>query len=295
MSETFTKDVEVTVGGIEEEDCNGGKRKWWQSRVFQGACLVVLICIGVALGVGMAGGSGKEAKATQSSKDSNLVGPSGSCDVVPDKNEEESYMYTGCFQDSPSDDSHNLFCGTSSLRAKECSEKCYTRFFTVNDATQTCKCFSLPPTERISIGSCPSPNNRTRRRRAQEGNAGLVELFFNKATSTTCSQSNTETVRNKLVEEDNAQFGFDIVSNTWRTSPFELFSDGCGTNMYKVSNKICRRTVDCVPVLYLTRLLCPDQYRCFRRYFLYSNRSIGYHRICRNEKDGAITILLDER
>eukprot|EP00543_Licmophora_paradoxa_P008226 CAMPEP_0202459112 /NCGR_PEP_ID=MMETSP1360-20130828/31613_1 /ASSEMBLY_ACC=CAM_ASM_000848 /TAXON_ID=515479 /ORGANISM="Licmophora paradoxa, Strain CCMP2313" /LENGTH=573 /DNA_ID=CAMNT_0049079989 /DNA_START=562 /DNA_END=2283 /DNA_ORIENTATION=+ len=54
----------------------------------------------------------------------------------------------------------------------------------------------------------------------------------------TCSQERTETVRNFLVEEDDVPFGFDIVSNTFRSSPFDLFKDECGTNIYEVQTEV---------------------------------------------------------
>ena len=43
-------------------------------------------------------------------------------------------------------------------------------------------------------------------------------------------------------EEDDAPFGFDIVSNTFRSSPFELYKDECGTNIYEVQTEVRERS-----------------------------------------------------
>ena len=228
------EDVEVTTKGVAEDSSTNANKRWWENRMLQMSLLFGVVCLGVGLGAYL--GTSKESSTKSSNADA--FSPEvfeESCGIkAANTSEEEPFMHTGCFQDIPSDDFHNLMCRTPNLWAEECSEKCFTRFFTVNPANQSCKCYSVPPTERLSIGSCSSLSNRRRRRRTQERQVP-VELYFNLATSTSCSQTNSESVRNKLVEEDNAQFGFDIVSNEWRTSPFELFSDGCGTNMYKVS------------------------------------------------------------
>lgn len=46
-----------------------------------------------------------------------------------------------------------------------------------------------------------------------------------------CDAGTSMTVRNSIIEEDNAPFGFDIVKNTPLFSPFQLNKDGCGTNI----------------------------------------------------------------
>ena len=108
-------------------------------------------------------------------------------------------------------------------KAWECSEKCLTFHFGVTE-DKVCHCFVEVPEDRLAIGSCRRVSDNTAPKEQR------MEVYFNADTSSTCSQERTETVRNFLVEEDDAPFGFDIVSNTFRSSPFELFKDECGTN-----------------------------------------------------------------
>ena len=65
-----------------------------------------------------------------------------------------------------------------------------------------------------------------------------MEVYFKPNFDDTCNQATTSTVRNFLVEEDDAPFGFDIVTNQFRPSPFELFKDQCGTNIYEVQTEV---------------------------------------------------------
>mmetsp|Transcript_32672 Transcript_32672/g.49272 ORF Transcript_32672/g.49272 Transcript_32672/m.49272 type:complete len:332 (-) Transcript_32672:1259-2254(-) len=65
-----------------------------------------------------------------------------------------------------------------------------------------------------------------------------MEMYFKVNADETCSQDTTSKVRNFLVEEDDVPFGFDIVTNQFRPSPFELYKSECGTNVYEVQTEI---------------------------------------------------------
>ena len=64
-----------------------------------------------------------------------------------------------------------------------------------------------------------------------------MEVYFKKNLDSTCNQETTSKVRNFLVEEDDAPFGFDIVTNQFRLLPFE-HKDECGTNIYEVQTEV---------------------------------------------------------
>lgn len=63
-------------------------------------------------------------------------------------------------------------------------------------------------------------------------------MYFKVHADETCSQDTTSKVRNFLVEEDDVPFGFDIVTNQFRPSPFELYKSECGTNIYEVQTEV---------------------------------------------------------
>ena len=65
-----------------------------------------------------------------------------------------------------------------------------------------------------------------------------MEVYFKTNIDSTCNQETTSKVRNFLVEEDDAPFGFDIVADQFRPSPFELYKDECGTNIYEVQTEV---------------------------------------------------------
>ena len=65
-----------------------------------------------------------------------------------------------------------------------------------------------------------------------------MEMYFKVNADETCSQDTTSKVRNFLVEEDDVPFGFDIVTNQFRPSPFELYKSECGTNIYEVQTEV---------------------------------------------------------
>ncbi len=63
-------------------------------------------------------------------------------------------------------------------------------------------------------------------------------MYFRVNKDETCNQVTTSKVRNFLVEENDVPFGFDIVTNQFRPSPFELYKTECGTNIYEVQTEV---------------------------------------------------------
>lgn len=191
-------------------------------------CLLVTLALAVAIAIGVGVGVSLRGRGRGSSDDSS------SASVIPPfppstgDGGTTSFISVGCFEHESSPDTHTL---VTSGRARECSSKCFTRYFGVTSST--CSCFVSAPDNRIAIGSCPDNESTTTTTTALP-----MEVYFDQATNMACSQERTETVRNFLVEEDDAPFGFDIVANTFRPSPFELFKDECGTNIYEVQTEV---------------------------------------------------------
>jgi len=206
----------------------GGIKKRWMvaGAVF---LIVVSIAFGAALGVGLKSDESTTAKESES----NQAGVGEQPGAEDTSNEEQppnevSFVGVGCYQAELSLDVHPLDSISSKGRAYECSKVCITRFFGVAD--DLCSCFVDVPQARLAIGSCELLENAS--------DVKVMELYFNENTTKECSQDRTKTVRNFLVEEDDAPFGFDIVSNSFRSSPFELFKDECGTNVYEVQTEV---------------------------------------------------------
>lgn len=61
-----------------------------------------------------------------------------------------------------------------------------------------------------------------------------MELYFASALTAECNNDETQAIRDALVLQDSAQFGFDLVTNSFRDDIFEFFADECGTNIYEV-------------------------------------------------------------
>eukprot|EP00977_Amphora_coffeiformis_P006450 scaffold1378_cov160-Amphora_coffeaeformis.AAC.6 len=154
----------------------------------------------------------------------------------------------GCFRVEASPDIRTVTATTLVDRIQACDKACSTNYFALSsldrdnfrddDETVSCYCYFERPTERLSIGPCHKidvvydicDDEDTRR---QE-----MEVYFDPRWDDVCNQDTTSTVRNFLVEEDDAPFGFDIVSREFRPSPFELYKDECGTNMYEVQTEV---------------------------------------------------------
>ena len=172
--------------------------------------------------------------------------------------EENDFVNIGCFRVEKSPDNRTVTAPTLMERAAACDAACSTNYFGLawdtddnkdrnkdkdkDDDTDTCYCYVDKPKERLSIGPChridvvydlcddendsrSSPSHR-------------MEVFFDPHWNEVCSQETTSTVRNFLVEEDDVPFGFDIVTSEFRPSPFELYKDECGTNMYEVQTEV---------------------------------------------------------
>ena len=155
----------------------------------------------------------------------------------------------GCFRVETSPDNRTVTASTLVDRVQACDTACSTHYFALassdndnfkdDDDTVTCYCYVERPTERLSIGPCHKidvvydicDDESTKR---QE-----MEVFFDPHWGEICNQGTTSTVRNFLVEEDDVPFGFDIITSEFRPSPFELYKDECGTNMYEVQTEVC--------------------------------------------------------
>ncbi|GFH47483.1 hypothetical protein CTEN210_03958 [Chaetoceros tenuissimus] len=115
--------------------------------------------------------------------------------------------------------------------AKECHDLCDTKHFAITSSK--CFCYVHAPTRRISMGTCASVTTTT----CLDPEL-LIDAYMKINTNDICNQEKTEAVRNYFVEEDDAPFSYDIVSNTYRSSPFELTKDECGTNIYEVQTEV---------------------------------------------------------
>lgn len=84
--------------------------------------------------------------------------------------------------------------------------------------------------DRLAIGACSS---------ADDGVADdqRMEVYFATALTTECPHDYPRAVRDGLVFENSAQFGFDIVENDFRDDIFEFYADECGTNIYEVQSE----------------------------------------------------------
>mmetsp|Transcript_18687 Transcript_18687/g.29314 ORF Transcript_18687/g.29314 Transcript_18687/m.29314 type:complete len:581 (-) Transcript_18687:1413-3155(-) len=140
------------------------------------------------------------------------------------------YLSIGCFRTQDSPDKRPLMAVTQQDKVDKCNSSCRTNYFGIIDST--CYCHSDPPQDRLSIGSCQLTENPC----VEEDQK--MEMYFKVNADDTCSQDTTSKVRNFLVEEDDVPFGFDIVTNQFRPSPFELYKSECGTNIYEVQTEI---------------------------------------------------------
>lgn len=143
--------------------------------------------------------------------------------------EDARFQGIGCFRIQDSTDHHTVEGFTEKEKAEACSDLCLTRHFGI--AGTTCYCYVDAPQERLTIGSCSVSPSCVER--SQE-----MEVYFKTSFTGECNQATTSSVRNFLVEENDAPFGYDIVRNIFRQSPFELYKEDCGTNIYEVQTEI---------------------------------------------------------
>lgn len=207
---------------------------WKRRAIIIAVTAVIMLAIGIGIGVTVGGGDDKS-KSSASATD----GKDNNSDEDNDQKQDDfevpdgpaPFTSVGCFREEASLDFLELD-GRITDQAKpwKCSQYCLTRFYGVT--SDQCKCFVDVPQNRLAIGSCDAVSDED-----SDGIASM-ELYFNQESNLSCSQDRTATVRNFLVEEDDAPFGFDIVDNTFRNSPFEQFKDDCGTNIYKVQTEV---------------------------------------------------------
>mmetsp|Transcript_25245 Transcript_25245/g.47917 ORF Transcript_25245/g.47917 Transcript_25245/m.47917 type:complete len:671 (-) Transcript_25245:1190-3202(-) len=239
-SETTGTNDEETRDSEDQSETGPGKNKpkarnmrllLW---LLLGGCIIV----GVMVAVIVASSSGDSE--TSTSTDSNAAEeiPTGDedCPSPVDDNEgddgrflrDQDFWSIGCFLRQASVDEHPLVtAGTASEQAEACHNLCVTRHFGVSD--NTCYCYVASPQQRLTVGSCSTACGTPRDQR--------MEAYVNLGDDTECNQAATTSVRNFLAEEDDAPFGFDLIRNTFRSSPFELFKQECGTNMYEVQTE----------------------------------------------------------
>lgn len=168
-----------------------------------------------------------------------------------DVESKNKFSNIGCFRLQYSPDNRTVYAETWAERVQACDAACPTHYFGIaaedvdedefedDEDTVTCYCYVDRPKERLNIGPChrvevlydPCINKKEQDR--QE-----MEVFYDPLIRTECNQDTTSTVRNFLVEEDDVPFGFDIITNSYRTSPFELYKDECGTNVYEVQTEV---------------------------------------------------------
>lgn len=119
-------------------------------------------------------------------------------------------------------------------KAGKCNEYCDTKHFAITESE--CFCYVKAPTKRLTIQGCTSIPGTC----LDEDK--FMDAFLKGVSSEECNQDNSSTVRNFLVEEDDAPFGYDITANSFRLSPFELEKDACGTNIYEVQTEVSEGT-----------------------------------------------------
>ena len=178
----------------------------------------------------------------------------------------------GCFRVQPSPDNRTITAATWDARVQACDAACSTHYFAIatheyysynnnnnhnqyrdrdefDNAEQTvvCYCHVERPKERLSIGPChriqvvydlcDDENDKDNDPQHHQE----MEVFFDPRWKPECNQDTSKTVRNFLVEEDDVPFGFDIALSEFRPSPFELYKDECGTNVYEVQTEVSIR------------------------------------------------------
>ena len=161
--------------------------------------------------------------------------------------EEEGFVNVGCFRVEASPDNRTITGSTLTERAEACDEACSTNYFGLasnkedfedDDKEVTCYCYVERPKQRLSIGPCHRIDVLQDMCDDSSTIRQEMEVYFDPRWNEECSQETTSTVRNFFVEEDDVPFGFDIVTNEFRPSPFELYKDECGTNVYEVQTEV---------------------------------------------------------
>lgn len=142
--------------------------------------------------------------------DEATASPSGDLPVGP-TGIFEGFDYAGCFRELESVDAHTVSAPSINERAVECRNSCNSRIklFGVVGTTGYCYTDTNPPPERLAIGSCSSVTDGT-------PDEMRMELYFAMAASDACTDDQTRAVRDELVLQDSAQYGFDIIENTFR-------------------------------------------------------------------------------
>lgn len=198
-----------------------------------GAILVVVILISVVATMAIGGGGNIYSSGNNSLEEEQSQQCRRAVEEVFDVNNVKRlstnapFQSIGCFQFQDSVDRHALDgFSTKEEKASACFVRCLTLHFGV--AGNECFCFVEAPEERLTIGGCDT---------SCEDSSQKMEAYFKTDMSNQCNQAATTAVRNFLVEEDDAPFGYDIVRNVFKQSPFELYKNDCGTNIYSVQTE----------------------------------------------------------
>lgn len=164
------------------------------------------------------------------------------------QHEEDSHVNVGCFRVEDSPDNRTVTGETYLERVQACDAACTTHYFGLSsededdfeedDDTVTCYCYVERPKHRLSIGPCHQIDVVYDVCDDEDTKRQEMEVYFDPHWNEGCSQDTTSTVRNFLVEENDVPFGFDIVTSEFGPSPFELYKDECGTNVYEVQTEV---------------------------------------------------------
>lgn len=180
-------------------------------------------------------------------------------DITQEELDATHQVNIGCFRVQTSPDNRTIVAETYQERVDACEQACFTNYFALaplddeddkrqfdrEEDTVTCYCFVEKPLERLSIGPCHRTSNIEDVLYDPCGGEGKnrsprqeMEVYFDPHWNAGCNQDTSKTVRNFLVEEDDVPFGFDIVTSEFRPSPFELYKDECGTNVFEVQTEV---------------------------------------------------------
>jgi MAC/Perforin domain. len=221
--------MEKVKGMLNKCTTNDRKKNFLIGGAILAVVILIAVAVGVAAGVSNRGGSGNNSskQEDQSQQCRRAVEEVFDINNVRRLTTDAPFQSIGCFRFQNSVDRHTIDgFSTKDEKASACFVRCLTLHFGV--AGNECFCFAEAPEERLTIGGCDT---------SCEDSSQKMEAYFKTDMSDQCNQDTTTAVRNFLVEEDDAPFGYDIVRNDFKQSPFELYKNECGTNIYSVQTE----------------------------------------------------------
>jgi hypothetical protein len=164
----------------------------------------------------------------------------GTENVVELFSSNDLFSYYGCFLTesipNQNDSLHSINSGEQSL--DDWISMCHNSCSDANEqfaVTKTkCFCITEPPATRIGFGECILYQHDTCLDDEDFVSAYILNYQGN------CDQSgDVRTFRNRLTDLQQAiPLGFEIITNTFVDSPFQLYKKQCETNMYSLSNDV---------------------------------------------------------